>query len=274
MPDFIPNSFQTPNDYVDKYMYLLTSAEYKVLTFVVRKIFGFNKRQDSIALSQFTDGLRSRVTGEMLNNGTGLTKPTVVKSLKELIKYGLIIEVSKGGTNHAANVYELQLDCTLVDIEGLKKRREKYLKGMDHRANLNKRTGKRCKPVLVKIVNKKRNNWSIPYTSTSKNCKHTISTANTHLKSTVNTARESAPESKPKNASPEMAWGSVAGWLSQQSRTNTQWIAGCTPIGWRGNVLVVGCLNSYTADLLTSRFKTAIDKHALSYTVEFVLRPQ
>ena len=59
MSDLRPNTFQTPNEYVDKYLYLLTSDECKVLLYAVRRIFGFNKDQDRIAVSQFADGLVS-----------------------------------------------------------------------------------------------------------------------------------------------------------------------------------------------------------------------
>ena len=48
---FVPNSFQTPNDYVDEIMPYLTGEEFKVLIYAVRRILGFQKRQDRTSLS-------------------------------------------------------------------------------------------------------------------------------------------------------------------------------------------------------------------------------
>ena len=41
--DFIPNSYQTPNAYIDKYLHLLTGEEWKVLSYAIRRILGFQK---------------------------------------------------------------------------------------------------------------------------------------------------------------------------------------------------------------------------------------
>jgi len=60
MSNFIPNSFQTPNAYVDQFMYLLSGTEYKVLCYLVRRIFGFQKRQDRVSIPQITQGIRKR----------------------------------------------------------------------------------------------------------------------------------------------------------------------------------------------------------------------
>ncbi len=74
--EFIPNSFQTPNVYIDRFMHLLTAEEWKVLSYAVRRIFGFQKRSDRISLSQFMHGTRSTLNDVQLDYGTGLTKPS------------------------------------------------------------------------------------------------------------------------------------------------------------------------------------------------------
>lgn len=265
MSSFIPNSFQTPNDYVDLYMHLLTPEEYKVLIYAVRRIFGFNKRKDAIALSQFTDGIQSRLTGEMLDHGTGLNRATIVRALAELQKYGLIIKAETGSTNHASNVYELQLDADLVNLAGLKERKSKRKIASNRSANinLNKSTGARRKPVLVYRVNR---NWFTPYTSTSLPRKHTIYRLNT-VKTQYKT---SAPESE--SPSPMDLWNRITGEILSQSRSNTQWISGCAPIGMRGSTLIIGCINQYTADLCNSRFAALAANTIQPLSVQFVLR--
>ncbi len=48
----IPNSFQTPNFFVDACLAYLTGNEYKCLSFLARKTFGWQKRSDRISKSQ------------------------------------------------------------------------------------------------------------------------------------------------------------------------------------------------------------------------------
>lgn len=91
---FVPNSFQTPNDYVDEFMPFLTGEEYKVLIYATRRILGFQKRQDRISLSQFTDGTKSIKDGRTLDSGTGLGKETVKNCLDNLVKFGLMVKVA------------------------------------------------------------------------------------------------------------------------------------------------------------------------------------
>ena len=74
MSKIVPNSFQTPNLYVDRLMPLLTDIELRVLVYMTRRILGFNRREDQISLSQFTDGLISTKNGEQLDYGAGVSK--------------------------------------------------------------------------------------------------------------------------------------------------------------------------------------------------------
>jgi hypothetical protein len=86
----IPNTFQTPNGYIDEILPYLTGNEFKVLLFAVRHIYGFrqyitdNKRE--ISISMFCNGYASL-------GGTGLSRGTVIKILKRLEDFGLLIRV-------------------------------------------------------------------------------------------------------------------------------------------------------------------------------------
>lgn len=122
MSDFIPNSFQTPNDYVDQFMSLLTPEEWVVLSYTVRRIFGFQKRQDRISLSQYENGAKDR-EGNPLDRGTGLSRPAIIKALAALEKYGLqvLVEPNDKHKNEGA-CYALQLSAKKVNVAGLEKR--------------------------------------------------------------------------------------------------------------------------------------------------------
>lgn len=59
----------------------LSSYEYRILIFIIRKTYGWNKKEDWISLSQFSEG-------------TNIRKPHVSRSLSLLIKQNI---VTKGG---------------------------------------------------------------------------------------------------------------------------------------------------------------------------------
>lgn len=88
----IPNSFQMPNAFVDEVMVKLNDPAVKIYLVIVRKTRGWHKEFDSISLSQF-------------ERFTGKSRPTVVKSLKELTKAGLVKKVasSRNGEAYALN---------------------------------------------------------------------------------------------------------------------------------------------------------------------------
>jgi hypothetical protein len=121
---FILNSFQTPNDYVDQFMYLLTGDEWKVLSYTVRRIFGFHEREDCVSLTQYQFGIASE-DGARLDFGTGLSRPTIVKALAYLIKVNLIILVAPNDPRVDEGArYALQLDASKVDMAELLRRAE------------------------------------------------------------------------------------------------------------------------------------------------------
>lgn len=76
---FIPNSFQMTNAYVDNIMCHISDAAHKIYTITVRKTTGWQKQYDSISLSQY-------------EAFSGKSRPTVVRCLKELVKFGLLVK--------------------------------------------------------------------------------------------------------------------------------------------------------------------------------------
>ena len=57
----------------------LLGAEYQVILVVLRKTYGFNKKEDRISLTQF-------------ERFTGLSRPTVVKSIKTLVARNILVK--------------------------------------------------------------------------------------------------------------------------------------------------------------------------------------
>lgn len=108
----IPNSTQVPNEILDDLMAQLNEAEFKVLLYLVRKTFGYNKLMgDSISLSQFEHGTTRR-DGTTQDKGTGLSRPSIVKALKTLDVIGLV-EVKKTQGSRGENTttaYRLKLE--------------------------------------------------------------------------------------------------------------------------------------------------------------------
>lgn len=58
----------------------LLGSEFRILLFIIRKTYGYQKKKDRISLSQF-------------EKWTGLSRPTVVKTLKNLMSRNMIVKV-------------------------------------------------------------------------------------------------------------------------------------------------------------------------------------
>ena len=59
----------------------LLGSELRIILFILRKTYGFQKKEDRISLTQF-------------EKGTGLSRPTVVKTLKNLISRNILVKTA------------------------------------------------------------------------------------------------------------------------------------------------------------------------------------
>lgn len=111
------NSFQTPNPFVDSAMAYLTPEEYKCLSFACRHILGWqdkiNKRRGVISLTMFERGFIS-AKGTAFG-GTGLTRPTIVKAVDELVKYSFLFRIGEPSAD--GQEYELGEEPDFVGLE-------------------------------------------------------------------------------------------------------------------------------------------------------------
>lgn len=75
------------NKIMDKLSQLyLAPNEWRILMFVLRKTWGWNKKEDKISLSQFQEG-------------TNISRPNVVDAIKSLVAKGILVVNKKGFIN-------------------------------------------------------------------------------------------------------------------------------------------------------------------------------
>ncbi len=78
-----PNYTQVPDALFDELLAYLSGAEIKVLMYIIRRTFGFKRDSDTISLSQMLTGITTR-EGKVLDHGTGLSKPSLLRALRSL----------------------------------------------------------------------------------------------------------------------------------------------------------------------------------------------
>jgi DNA-binding Lrp family transcriptional regulator len=105
----LPNYTQFPNVFLDNWLPILPPHEFCVLSFMVRKIFGFHhqKEGDKISISQIA-------------KGTGQTARGIINHVKNLIKRGLITRF-KGKTNKGedeTNLFTINIKKQELDSLG------------------------------------------------------------------------------------------------------------------------------------------------------------
>lgn len=94
----VPSAFQVPNEIIDEgWLRELNGSEVKILIFIIRKTFGFNKiAGDRIPLSQITEA-------------TGLTRQSAISAVSVLEKVGLIRVIRSRSNDGMRNINYYQL---------------------------------------------------------------------------------------------------------------------------------------------------------------------
>lgn len=78
---------------MDLYRHQLSPQENLALTFILRRTIGYQKLSDKISLTQFETGVGKN------DKGTGMSRKTIIKSIKGLEKKGFIIVLRGGKIN-------------------------------------------------------------------------------------------------------------------------------------------------------------------------------
>lgn len=90
------NFWSYPKD-LNGYWHTLSGSEQKVLDYILRHTWGFDKDHDEISLTQLQTGIKD------FDKGTGLSRQTVIVAIRGLIRKGFI----KKKVGKYANCYEL-----------------------------------------------------------------------------------------------------------------------------------------------------------------------
>jgi len=135
------------------YWHSLNGSEQKVLDYILRHTWGFNKTRDDISLTQLTSGIKN------FDKGTGLTRPTVIAAIKTLVARGFI-KKTKGRT---ANHYELVKNFNYSGKKLLPSDSKKFLHTIDNNTIKNIQDGfQKRKPYYKTMPMRKRfGRWEV-----------------------------------------------------------------------------------------------------------------
>jgi hypothetical protein len=87
--------------------FILTGSEQKVLDYILRRTWGFNKTEDFISMRQLSRGITTR-SGKQLDRGCGIKhRKTLKKAICGLQKKGFINVIQEGGKT---TYFQLQWD--------------------------------------------------------------------------------------------------------------------------------------------------------------------
>lgn len=185
---FVPNSYCTPNAFVDKIMHLLEPKEWVVLSFVCRHIFGWKDKIESrtaaISISMLVNGFPTSKGDYYF--GCGLSRPTVAKVLATLVQYRILEKEGEATTK--GQKYHIPDDDSNIDYTGLQQRiNDKATKNQKRTVSArkiiqdNKQAGKSDLPV----VNATNQDQLMPLTSAGQsdllNHKHTKPSHNQYV---------------------------------------------------------------------------------------------
>jgi hypothetical protein len=87
------NYFRLPRDWTDITSRITSLAELKVVEYVLKHTWGYHEYGlvKKISIDEFMHG-RKKTTGERVDEGTGLTKHSVIDGIKKAIAHGLLLE--------------------------------------------------------------------------------------------------------------------------------------------------------------------------------------
>lgn len=112
MPFYKSTTTPTPDALFDDLLGRLPASQLRVLLYAVRRCYGFERAgpSDEISLSQFEHGQRDK-DGNSLDEGTGLSRNTIIAALADLDRQGLLVKTPhrdpRGGD--ATTTYRLAL---------------------------------------------------------------------------------------------------------------------------------------------------------------------
>src|SRR5215212_11816818 len=95
----LPTTTPIPDQVIDELLPQLSGAELKVVLYICRRTLGFQKISDNISLQQLLSGIVKQ-NGEPLDYGTGLSKTTLLQTLRDLQTKGIIETIHRSSKEH------------------------------------------------------------------------------------------------------------------------------------------------------------------------------
>src|SRR3990167_1889968 len=82
-------SWQFPS-IINGYAHSLTGGEFKILWYILRHTYGWQKNCDRLSISQICNGIKRKKDGTYLDKGTGLSRSWAIKTLNRLEEKGFV----------------------------------------------------------------------------------------------------------------------------------------------------------------------------------------
>ena len=113
------NFFRLPNEWTDITAHVTSLAEMKVVEYVLRHTWGYSEYDivKKITTDEFMYG-RKRKSGERIDIGTGLSKPSVIAGLKSAVEHGLLEEeIDDSDKARIKKYYKLKMKTPIEEKE-------------------------------------------------------------------------------------------------------------------------------------------------------------
>jgi hypothetical protein len=108
----IPNTTQVPNSILDLLMPFLHDGEARVLLYLCRRTYGFDRQSDSVSLDQFVNGIRN--SAKQLDFGAGISRRSAINALVILKEIGIVEQLEGGQGRSRIPVYHVNRKCEMV----------------------------------------------------------------------------------------------------------------------------------------------------------------
>ena len=108
----IPNTTQVPNSILDLLMPFLHDGEARVLLYLCRRIYGFQRESDSVSLEQFVHGIRT--DERQLDFGAGISRQGAMNALAVLKAIGIVEQTEGGRGRGNIPVFRINRKCEMV----------------------------------------------------------------------------------------------------------------------------------------------------------------
>src|SRR5256885_1077911 len=118
----VSNYFRMPNNWINISAKITNLAELKIVQYVLRHTWGFHEydgKPKPITIDEFMHG-RKRIDGTRMDDGTGLSKQSVVDGVKNAIKHGyLICKIDDTDKARVSKSYALNMAIAESDVKNL-----------------------------------------------------------------------------------------------------------------------------------------------------------